>query len=130
MYGSNTAGRGSLGTWNGFQQGGECKFFVNLVLYRSSYGYPDGHLILAGGKYDYDNPHYWWEARPGWVLQMKSPLHTAIVYRNLGNGLDVIDSNWTGGRGIYLISRHAIGYSTLDNGTSRVYKPWEASTRL
>lgn len=124
MYGSNTSWRGDLGTWNGYQQGGQCKFLVNLVLYRSSYGYPGGHLFLPSG-YSYA-PHGWRSAQPGWVIQAPSSRpHTAIVVRNNGSNLDVIDSNWVGGAGKYLISRHTISASTLDSWGFKSYNPWD-----
>lgn len=124
MYGSNTSWRGSLGTWNGYQQGGQCKFFANLVLYRSSYGYPGGHLFLPSG-YSYASNN-WRSAQPGWIIQAPSTRpHTAIVVSNYGGSLDVIDSNWIGGYGNFAIGRHALSSATLDSWGFRAYNPWE-----
>lgn len=123
MYGTSTASRGALGTWNGYQQGGQCKFFVNLVLYRCSYGYPGGHLFLPSGYSYATRP--WREARPGWIIQAPAHRpHTAIVVANGGSWLDVIDANWTGGNGKYLISRHRLSAVTLDQWEFRGYNPW------
>lgn len=124
MYGSNTSWRGGLGTWNGFQQGGQCKFFANLVLYRSSYGYPGGHLFLPSG-YSYA-PYGWRQAQAGWIIQAPSSRpHTAIVVANHGSSLEIIDSNWIGGDGNFAIGRHWLSASTLDNWGFRAYNPWE-----
>jgi hypothetical protein len=124
MYGGNTTWRGGLGTWNGYQQGGQCKFFVNLVLYRSSYGYPGGHLFLPS-QYGYAN-RSWRDAQPGWVIQAPADNpHTALVLSNGGGWLDVIDANWVAGAGRYLISRHRLSASTLDAWGFRSYNPWE-----
>jgi len=124
MYGGNTSWRGGLGTWNGYQQLGECKFGVNLILYRSSYGYPGGHLFLPSG-YTYA-PYGWRSAQPGWVIQSPSPNnHTAIVVSNNGTSINVIDSNWIGGPGKFALSRHTISGATLDSWGFRAYNPWE-----
>lgn len=115
-----SANRGGItGTWNGCcHRGGYCKFFVDLVLYWSSYGIGNGwHLVLPGGTYYYGGymPAYdVRQAQPGWVIQRAgSNPHTAIVARNLGWGLDLIDSNYTGGNGNFVISRHALSWADL-----------------
>ena len=94
-------------------RGGWCKFFANLVLFRSSYGIGGGkHLVLPYG-YDYANESVY-NAKPGWVIQRggSSP-HTAIVIANLGWGLDVVDANYVGGNGKFLISRHPFSWAQL-----------------
>lgn len=129
MYGSTTSpSRGALGKWLGlYQQGGECKFFVNLVLYRSSYGFPGGHLKLpGGGVYTYKNPQNWRNAQPGYILQSASMPHTAIVVANYGSGLTVIDANWVGGRGSYAIARHNLSAADLDANGYSSYRPTDA----
>jgi len=128
MYGANTGGRGSLGLWQGlYQQGGECKFFVNLILYRCSYGFPGGHLMLPGGSYYYTSPKNWRDAQPGYIIQSASMPHTAIVIANYGSsGLSVIDANWIGGRYSYAIGRHVIPPSTLDQKGFLAYRPTDA----
>ncbi len=112
------------GTWNGCPaRGGYCKFFVDLVLYRSSYGIGNGyHLILPGGTYYYGgymtpyDPH---QAQPGWVIQRAgSHPHSAIVAANLGWGLDLIDSNYVGGDGNFVIARHAMSWGDLSGFTA------------
>lgn len=109
-------------TWNGYWRGGYCKFFVDLVLYRSSYGIGNRyHLILPGGGYDYSRymtPYSVSQARPGWVIQRISSPHSAIVVANLPNGLDVIDSNYIGGDGSFVISRHPLTWSQLAGFTA------------
>lgn len=124
MY-PNPADRGSLGKWLGtYQQGGQCKFFANLVLYRSSYGYPGGHLFLWSG-YSYA-PYSWQQAQTGWIIQ--APVgrpHTAIVVMRYGDGLDVIDSNWVGGNGNYAIARHPMSAATLNSWSFKACNPWE-----
>ncbi|USN53780.1 MAG: hypothetical protein H6760_01260 [Candidatus Nomurabacteria bacterium] len=132
MYGGGSPG--PLGEWNGFQQGGWCKFFVNLVLYRSSYGYPGGHLLLPTSTYRYNNPRPVSEAQPGWILQSETLPHTAIVVERLGGGLDVIDSNWIGTYKrpdgsyyySYAIARHEITNTELDRYDFMAYRPHEA----
>lgn len=124
--GSANRGITGLGCY-GFNRGGYCKYFANLVLYRSSYGYPGGHVVLPHG-YTYA----WrsiYQAQPGWVIQRggTSP-HTAIVVANLGWGLDVIDANWIypypcSGGGAFYIARHAMSWSQLSGFGA--YSPWE-----
>jgi len=137
MYGSCTSCRGPLGTWHGYQQGGWCKFFVNLVLYRSSYGYPNGHLVLPRSTYIYNNPHNYWEAEPGWIIQSATLPHTAIVVQRLSNGLDVIDSNWVGTYWnghqwvySYVIARHRITWTKLRKANFKAYRAHEACILL
>jgi hypothetical protein len=122
MYGGNIGLRGPLGLWlNQYQQGGQCKFFVNLVLYRSSYGYPGGHLVLTPG-YSWSPSYSVYDAQPGWIIQSPSLPHTAIVVSRLSNGLDVVDANWIGGNGSYAIGRHPITWSTLNAYGFRAYR--------
>ncbi len=140
-YGSNCPPcRGPLGLWAGqYQQCGWCKFFVNLVLYRSSYGYPGGHIVLRTGYYW--NPGYdVRNAQPGWIIQADGPSgpHTAIVVANLGWGLDVIDANWVGtyrnSSGVmvysYAIARHPMSWSTLSAWGFRAYRAHEVCTLI
>jgi hypothetical protein len=95
------------------ERGGWCKFFANLVLFRSSYGIGEGyHLVLPSGyNYATQDIH---NAQRGWVIQRggSSP-HTAIVAENLGWGLDLIDANWIGGNGNFYIARHPMNWSQL-----------------
>ncbi|MEK7637605.1 MAG: hypothetical protein AAB402_04455 [Patescibacteria group bacterium] len=116
--------RGGIdGTWNRGSRGGYCKFFVDLVLYRSSYGIGGGyHLVLPAGTFNYGSymPAYGvQQATRGMVIQRGGTYpHTAIVVANLGWGLDLIDSNFTGGDGNYVISRHALAWTDLAGYTA------------
>lgn len=131
----NRGGAGGTVTfrdWNGgydvCHRGGYCKYFVNLVLYRSSYGWGGGqHLVLPSG-YSYATGSVY-AAQPGWVLQSSAP-HTAIVVRVMPGGLDVVDSNSTGGNGNFAISRHEISWSTLNANGYRAYNPWANPTLI
>lgn len=115
------------GTYNGCAgRGGYCKFFVDLVLYRSSYGIGGGwHLVLPPGTYDYSafmTPYGVSQAQRGWVIQRGGPYpHTAIVAANLGWGLDLIDSNNVDKDGLYVIARHAFSWGELGGYTA--YRP-------
>jgi hypothetical protein len=121
---------GELGLWKGYyQQGGVCKFFVDLVAYRSSYGYPGGHLFLPTG-YSWNPSHSVREARAGWIIQANGSYgpHTAIVVAVFSDGLDVVDCNWIGSSGgvySYAIARHKLAWSTLDAWGFRAYRVHE-----
>ncbi len=126
-YIGGTVNRGSIdGTYGGGHLGGYCKFFVDLVLYRSSYGIGNGwHLVLPGGGYDYSGymtPCDITQAKTGWVIQHLSPgEHSAIVAANLGWGLDLIDSNNVDRNGTFVIARHSFAWNQLGGYTA--YKP-------
>ncbi len=114
------------GTWNGCPAlGGYCKFFVDLVLYRSSYGIGSGwHLVLPPGTdpsnfTPYMPGHDVHEAQAGWVLQRGgSTPHTALVAANLGSGLDLIDSNNVAYNGSFVIARHYFTWAQLSAYTA------------
>jgi hypothetical protein len=119
---------GATGTvgFSRFEQGGWCKFFVSLVLFRCSYGLGNNyHLYLPYGYiYATIDPR---NAGPGWVLQSTMP-HTAIIdsphYNSSGvrDGWWVIDSNWIGtyknsaGQWVYSywVGKHWMSFSSLD----------------
>lgn len=106
--------------WSWIERGGWCKFFANLILFRSSYGIGGGyHLVLPSG-YSYATEDVR-NARKGWVIQNPSIPHTAMVAENLGWGLDLIDANWVGGNGNYYIARHSMSWSQLAG--FKAYKP-------
>lgn len=112
-------------------KGGYCRYFVDLVLYRSSYGWGGGqHLVIdrSGTNYATESTR---SAQKGWVIQANGRYgpHTAIVVVVYPGGLDVVDSNWTGGNGNFLISRHFFSWSTLDDWGFKAYNPW-ANPRL
>lgn len=130
-YGSST---GPLGLWRGqYRQVGWCKFAVDMALYRSSYGYPSGHLFLKTG-YSWSPWHPYTEAQPGWILQSSSLPHTAIVIAVLSYGLDVIDSNWVGTYYdqnahqwvySYALARHVLTWNQLSTNGFRAYRAHE-----
>ncbi len=133
---------GATGTvgFNRFEQGGWCKFFVSLVLYRCSYGIGNNnHLYLPSGyTYADTDPKY---AGPGWVLQSTMP-HTAIIdsphYNPSGiqDGWWVIDSNWIGTTAIkdrygkvvgynysYWVGRHFMSFDVLKSKGFKAWRP-------
>lgn len=123
-YIGGTYWRGGIdGTWNGGSRGGYCKFFVDLVLYRSSYGIGGGnHLVLPAGTYNYAGymtAYAVRDASRGMVVQRGGSWpHSAIVVANLGWGLDLIDSNYIGSDGNFVIARHAMSWSQLSGFTA------------
>lgn len=118
--------RESNGTYKVCHKGGYCRYFANLVLYRSSYGWGGGqHLVLPSSGTAYATRAVS-EAQVGWVLQGSgSNLHTAIVVAVTGSGLDVVDANYIGGNGTFLIARHFYTWAKLQTLGYRAYCPWE-----
>ncbi|MDD5566950.1 MAG: hypothetical protein PHH01_02030 [Patescibacteria group bacterium] len=117
------------GNWKDCHRGGYCRFFANLVLYRSSYGWGNGkHLVLprSGTGYALEDVH---QAQPGWILQSAMP-HTAIVVVVYSYGLDVVDANWVGGNGNFAISRHLYTWEQLANYGFKAYNPWASPTLM
>lgn len=125
---------GPLSLWKDkYRQGGWCKFFANLILYRSSYGYGnDWHLVVPGGGYTYATRSTR-EAQLGWVLQSATVPHTAVVVAVYGAGLDVVDSNYIGSYRddktkqmvySYALGRHMLSWSELDQKSYKSYCPW------
>ena len=123
-----------LRDWNGqykyCHQGGICKYFINLILYRSSYGWGGGrHLYLPSG-YGYATGSVN-VAQPGWVIQRpyrENPdgsvaqwQHTALVVERLSYGLDVIDSNMIAPN---TIARHSITWQDLATQGYKSFNPW------
>jgi len=107
----------SYGCYNGIGRGGQCRYFANLILYRS-------------GVYQRCLPAYTSAglmqirfARPGDVIQRTSGCrHTAVVVKVLEGiagysvtRVDVIDSNFVGGDGQEIIGMHQIGGTDLSN---------------
>lgn len=117
--------RESNGTYKVCHKGGYCRYFANLVLYRSSYGWGGGqHLVLprAGTSYATQSVR---NAQVGWVLQGSGGnLHTAIVVAVNGSGLDVVDANYVGGNGNFLIARHFYTWAKLQTLGYMAYCPW------
>lgn len=117
--------RGNTGYMDGYYRGGECKFFANSVLYRSSYGWGNSDHLVTPSGYTYANRDVR-DAEAGWVLQKNSPgQHTAIVVYKYAGGLDVVDSNYIGqDRGHkHWIARHLMTWSELSG--YKAWCPWE-----
>ncbi len=121
--------------WNGqpkvCHKGGYCRYFANLVLYRSSYGWGGNlHLVLprAGTGYATRSVR---DAQAGWVLQGSGAnLHTAIVVAVSSGGLSVVDANYIGGNGKFLIARHYYSWADLSALGYKAYCPWENPTLI
>jgi len=130
-YGYNYGDYGSYG------RGGQCKYFANLILYRSgsyqkaSPAYSD----IINNPLDYETNMQ--NAKEGDVLvtlnegSANNIPHTAIVVEikksgTTVTGLDVIDSNYVsdinGVAGREVISRHLLSIATLQQ---RSYKIWK-----
>lgn len=116
--------RGKTGSMDGYYRGGECKFFVNMVLYRSSYGWGNREHLVTPHWYNYANRDVR-DAEVGWVIQKSTSPHTAIVVYKYAGGLDVVDSNYIGqDRGHeHWIARHLMTWSEL--GGYKAWCPWE-----
>jgi len=111
-------GRSEYGAYGGYGRGGQCKFFANLVLYRSS-GYRLQLPTYSTMQYYTRSVGY---ARPGDVIfRYGSNLtpHVAIVTKILSGdpnsgtvtSVDVVDANWC--NRCEIIQRHPISGSTL-----------------
>ncbi len=105
----------SCGTYVG--HGGYCKFFADLVQYRATGG-AKGFLpsnTSATGSVDYVNA--------GDIIQIPQYVgHTAIVIQVLARdgqnkvtSVDVIDANYIGGNGHFVIARHPISNPALQS---------------
>lgn len=113
----------------GYGRGGQCTFFASLIIYRAVrktvlfYGAAAGNVVPV--RY----------ARPGDVILRKNyggltgqVPHVAVVVKVLGDGLDVVDSNWVGYRyypvasgylSSEIIGRHPLTWSQLDRESWR-----------
>ncbi|MFN7953541.1 MAG: hypothetical protein U0610_17575 [bacterium] len=124
----------NYGIYGSYGRGGQCKGFVNLLLYRSSVR----QKVLptySAARADYDGPRKYTKdaskSRLGDILFRKDGTHTAVVVKILAGtegqsvtSLDVIDSNlvtW-GGKDEEIIGRHIVdtsgrygSYGTLGN---------------
>jgi len=115
------------GDWNydglGYGKGGECKYFGSRIVTRAT----GGRYSLPGGS-NYAHGDIGW-CRPGDIIQRPgSNKHTAIVFTVLsrdGSGkatrIDVIDSNYIGGRGRQMIARHYFPYGSWRLSYFRVW---------
>lgn len=109
--------------------GGWCKFFVSLVIFRSSYGLGSNyHLYLPSG-YTYATTDVG-SAGPGWVVQSTMP-HTAIIesphYNASGvrDGWWLIDANWVGSENgfRYYIGKHYMTDASLRANGFKAWRP-------
>lgn len=117
----------TYGLSGGYGRGGQCVYFVNLILYRSA-TYWDNNRFLSGyGDYIYDYNHGRQstkpldQVQPGDVIQTTwNNGHRAIavlVFRDASGrvtAIDVIDSNFCNGDGAEIIGRHLM--KRIDTG--------------
>lgn len=112
---------GPLGAYGSYYRGGECTYFVRLVLYRSTYWYFSDHYAM----HNYPNSVYGnisglqsdpAQFQPGWMLLTATNSHYAIAEKRETisgvSGWWVIDSNWVGS---YIIGKHFMSDSTLQS---------------
>ncbi len=120
----------------GHHRGGQCTFFVRLILYRSSYWSCSSHLTTPG----YPGSVYsWTDNKPDHMIQDYTKVQPGYVFSsphnhmaiadsrdcvNKKNGWWVIDSNYVTGNGGYCIGKHFMPDSKLlaDN-----YWAWKAN---
>jgi len=136
---------GPLGYYDGVRyRGGECTFFVRLVLYRSSYWVGNGtHLTtMSPSVYTEDSSAYvtrtWSNVQPGWILISPSTPHMGVAIsrayvKTLGTngsyswGWWIIDSNFVGNttsdspKYTHMIGRHFMSDTYL---SSKGYFAW------
>ncbi len=114
----------SYGRHGGYGRGGQCFFFSALIVRRArGVNIPCSYSSLkSGGKYG--RARY---AVPGDII-FKPNYHVAVVVKDLGSSLDVVDSNWIGygdkrlSVGTYggrhnseIIGRHPVSKSSLSS---------------
>lgn len=125
-------GYGTYGGNNGdVGRGGQCKYFANLILYRSG---SDQNILTSYAAMNLDIPNQGDPAlaKQGdvlFTLQEGSNYniwHTAIVVELKPDGLDVIDSNYvsdiSGTPNREVIARHLLTWAYL---SSHAYKVWK-----
>ena len=110
-------------------RGGQCLHFANLILYRSgAHTKSFNSLYSSSQTINLDSQSNLKSVKEGDVIFKKGD-HTAIVVEIKKNkngtvtGLDVIDSNYVGGKGSEIIGRHLFSSADLANG----YKVWTGS---
>lgn len=120
---------------NGFSigdigRGGQCKFFADLILYRSdSTDRLDGgtHTLPSYASMHNNSASLSDNLKPGDVIFIPST-HVGIVTfvnRDSGGhalGAYMADSNWTGGAGHEIIGEHYFSFSSLQSQGYRVFK--------
>lgn len=108
-------------------RGGQCKGFVNLVLYRSGVYHgsnwsfktlpSDASAMMANQPWA-----TYATISPGDVLRRPGG-HALIVVRKISNGqVVVVDSNWVGGDGAEAIGTHVLGFSGSGNSNLGNYR--------
>jgi hypothetical protein len=112
----NFAGVGSVG------RGGQCRYFANLILYRSATYFDNSRFLRTYQDYinDYSGLRRWTkpisQVRVGDVIQTQwANGHTAVVVKIVAGtegvnvtSVDVVDANYVGGAGNEIIGRHVI----------------------
>lgn len=127
-----TSWTGVLGPYNGYYAGGECTYFVRLVLYRSTYSSFSDHFTTpnygVGSMYDINgemdsNPSNW---QPGWALRGNGHYAFADQRTSVGgqNGWWVIDSNYVGS---YRIGKHFFTDTQLASSSYYGWRPQRGS---
>lgn len=123
---------GTVGQDGTFYDGGQCTYFVRLVLYRATYtSFTDHYTTPNYGLHGsmYNLPTYWGTMDPnpanwqgGWVLRASA--HFAFAeqraYVNSKWGWWIIDSNWIRS---WTIGKHFLSDSLLSVSDYRGWKP-------
>lgn len=125
-------GYGTYGGNNGdVGRGGQCKYFANLILYRSG---ADQSILASYDTMNTAPPEQKGDpafAKQGDVLftlregSNNNILHTAIVVELKPDGLDLIDSNYVSDNNTpnrEVISRHFLTWAYLSSHTYKVWK--------
>lgn len=116
-YGTHGGSYGNVG------RGGQCKYFANLILYRSESdqrAFPTYSTMSGNAESNLS------KAVQGDVLFSTTVPHTAIIVELKTDGLDVIDANYvtdiSGTPSREVIGRHLIPWSTLSANGYKIYK--------
>lgn len=115
----------AYGFSGGFGRCGQCPYFTNLILFRSSV-FQGSFPTYAQGRADYDGPRRFTKpvskSRIGDIIRTRiTNGHTAIVVKLMAGGyggapvtaVDVVDSNFIGNE---IIGRHVIAKSGTGSG--------------
>ncbi len=125
---------GPVGPYGSYYRGGQCTYFVRLILYRATYWYFNDHYAMHNypdsvyGNVNglEDDPT---QFQPGWMLITATNTHYAIAEKRETisgvSGWWVIDSNWVGS---YVIGKHFMSDATLQSqgyhGTAAYLGTW------
>jgi len=128
---ANYANLNRYGFYGGYGRGGQCKFFADLILFRSGAAArrdDNTHVLPTYSDMSRSATSYK-KARVGDIIFIPSNGHTAIVVAILARDssgnvteVDVIDSNFIGTDGNEMIARHRIGvnYAESVGSTSKL----------